>query len=188
VFLPVTSGRDRVDVSARKPKPSAPCLESGFNPALCWVVDVREDGRSWRLFRGSRRQIVNTRCPLARPSGVNMGVHAHRPRARRRAPPEGGPGAGTFVIGFGYICYRTRILMYPDVSCVYPEGYMYRECILMYLKCILNALPKCSVVFEDNTFSLSFCMYFVMYPSESVSFRGSFQHLARLRVVCFHKV
>ena len=36
---------------------------------------------------------------------------------------------------------------YPDVfwcilhvSCMYPEGYMYPSCILMYLKCILNAL------------------------------------------------
>ena len=26
------------------------------NPALCWDVDVREDGRSRRLFRGPRRQ------------------------------------------------------------------------------------------------------------------------------------
>ena len=25
------------------------------NPALCWDVDVREDGRSRRLFRGPRR-------------------------------------------------------------------------------------------------------------------------------------
>jgi hypothetical protein len=40
---------------------------------------------------------------------------------------------GGFVI-------RIRILMYRDVSCVYPEGYMYPSCILMYLKCILNAL------------------------------------------------
>ena len=29
--------------------------------------------------------------------------------------------------------------MYLDVSCVYPVKYMYLECILMYLKCILNA-------------------------------------------------
>ena len=32
------------------------------------------------------------------------------------------------------------ILLYLDVSCVYPVEYMYPECILMYLKCILNAL------------------------------------------------
>ena len=30
--------------------------------------------------------------------------------------------------------------MYRDVSCMYPEGYTYLECILMYLKCILHAL------------------------------------------------
>ena len=27
-------------------------------------------------------------------------------------------GAVGFVIGFGGVCYRIRILMYPDVSCV----------------------------------------------------------------------
>jgi hypothetical protein len=36
--------------------------------------------------------------------------------------------------------YVSTILMYCDVSCVYPEGYMYLSCILMYPKCILNAL------------------------------------------------
>jgi hypothetical protein len=34
-----------------------------------------------------------------------------------------------FVIEFGGVCYQDtypiRILMYRDVSCVYPEGYMY---------------------------------------------------------------
>jgi hypothetical protein len=51
-----------------------------------------------------------------------------------------------FVIEFesslGAGCYQDtrRILMSHDVSCVYPEGYMYPSCILMYLKCILNAL------------------------------------------------
>jgi hypothetical protein len=44
-----------------------------------------------------------------------------------------------FEFGGGFVI-RIRILMYRDVSCVYPEGYMYPSCILMYLKCILNAL------------------------------------------------
>ena len=38
-------------------------------------------------------------------------------------------GAVGFVIGFGGVCYRIRILMYPDVSCVYPEGYTYPESV-----------------------------------------------------------
>ena len=38
-------------------------------------------------------------------------------------------GDGTFVIEFGYICYQDT---YPDVSCVYPEGYIYTH-TLMYL-------------------------------------------------------
>ena len=41
---------------------------------------------------------------------------------------------------FGVVSYRIRILLYREVSCVYPEGYTYLECILVYLKCILNAL------------------------------------------------
>jgi len=34
---------------------------------------------------------------------------------------------GGGVIEFGGVCYQDilRILMYRDVSCVYPEGYMY---------------------------------------------------------------
>ena len=39
----------------------------------------------------------------------------------------------------GNVSYQIRILMYLDVSCVYPAEYMYPKCILMYLKCILNA-------------------------------------------------
>ena len=45
-----------------------------------------------------------------------------------------------FPIRFGVFSYTIRILMYHDVSCMYPVGYTYLECILMYLKCILNAL------------------------------------------------
>ena len=41
------------------------------NPALCRVVDMREDGRMLRLFRGPRniRFRLDARCPLARPFG-----------------------------------------------------------------------------------------------------------------------
>ena len=42
-----------------------------------------------------------------------------------KTPGErGNRGAGTFGIEFGYICYQDT---YPDVSCVYPEGYMYPD-------------------------------------------------------------
>ena len=47
---------------------------------------------------------------------------------------------GGFLSFLGVVSYRLRILMYCDVSCMYPVGYTYLECILMYLKCILNAL------------------------------------------------
>ena len=48
----------------------------------------------------------------------------------------GGVGLGQFPIVFGSVSYQIRILMYPDVSCVYPVKYMYPECIyLMNLKC-----------------------------------------------------
>ena len=49
-------------------------------------------------------------------------------------------GMVLFPIRFGVVSYTIRILMYPDVSRVYPVEYMYPGCILMYLKCILNAL------------------------------------------------
>ena len=48
--------------------------------------------------------------------------------------------ADVTALSLGGFVIRIRILMYCDVSCVYPEGYMYPSCILMYLKCILNAL------------------------------------------------
>jgi hypothetical protein len=47
---------------------------------------------------------------------------------------------GGLLSSLGGFVIRIRILMYRDVSCVYHEGYMYPSCILMYLKCILNAL------------------------------------------------
>ena len=43
-----------------------------------------------------------------------------------------------FPIVFWGGSYRIRILMYRYVSCMYPVGYTYLECILMYLKCIIN--------------------------------------------------
>jgi hypothetical protein len=55
------------------------------------------------------------------------------------APTYGGLRGG-LLSSLGEFVIRIRILMYRDVSCVYPEGYMYPSCILMYLKCILNAL------------------------------------------------
>jgi len=62
---------------------------------------------------------------------------------RRPGPPVGGGCYGVrggLLSSLGGVVIRIRILMYCDVSCVYPEGYMYLSCILMYPKCILNAL------------------------------------------------
>ena len=54
------------------------------NPASCWDVDVREDGRSRRLFRGPRRLYsLSLGSPIC-----DLGVHrpvGGRPRA---LPPE----------------------------------------------------------------------------------------------------
>ena len=66
-------------------------------------------------------------------------------RPRERRPPTIHSDRRTGVRGgllssLGGVVIRIRILMYYDVSCVYPKGYMYLSCILMYPKCILNAL------------------------------------------------
>ena len=58
-----------------------------------------------------------------------------RPPARTLYPTL--LGIRVFV-GARYTFVRILFLMYPwiylDVSCVYPKGYMYPDCILMYLK------------------------------------------------------
>ena len=46
---------------------------------------------------------------------------------------------------------------------MYPEGYMYPECILMYLKCILHALLHSKRIHV----SFTLCMYFTRIPNES---------------------
>ena len=47
-------------------------------------------------------------------------------------------------VGARYTFVRILFLMYPwiylDVSCVYPKGYMYPDCILMYLKNLSSML------------------------------------------------
>ena len=64
----------------------------------------------------------------------------HRDVLRSCSNSWAAPGMVLFPIRFGVVSYTIRILMYPDVSRVYPVEYMYPGCILMYLKCILNAL------------------------------------------------
>ena len=59
---------------------------------------------------------------------------------RRACPGTYLAGMVLFPIRFGVVSYTIRILMYPDVSGVYPVEYMYPGCILKYIKCILNAL------------------------------------------------
>jgi len=70
----------------------------------------------------------------ARRSGIKQPAQ----RKKRAKKDEKKKKEGCYRVG-GFVI-RIRILMYHDVSCVYPEGCMYPSCILMYLKCILNAL------------------------------------------------
>ncbi len=75
--------------------------------------------------------------------GLPEGGARDRRRERRCAACVGWRGVGQgglLLSSLGGVVIRIRILMYYDVSCVYPEGYMYPSCIMMYLKCILNAL------------------------------------------------
>ena len=58
------------------------------------------------------------------PHGIPYAKYPKRPF------PLAGGKVG-FPIVFGVFSYRIRILMYRDVSCMYPVGYMYLECILM---------------------------------------------------------
>ena len=104
--------------------------------------------RSWRCKSPSS----SSRAPVAAvPSGA-PGMRTAVPRQTVCASMT-----GVFPIVFGVVSYRIRILMYLDVSCVFRADYMYPTCILMYLKCILNA------PFYMYSKS-SFCMYFDMYP------------------------
>ena len=50
-----------------------------------------------------------------------------------------GCGGGSYT-NWGWFPIQYVSLCILHVSCMYPEGYMYPECILMYLKCILHAL------------------------------------------------
>ena len=65
-------------------------------------------------------------------------------------------GKGGFPIQYVSFCIL-------HVSCMYPEGYMYPECILMYLKCILHALLHSKRIHV----SFTLCMYFTRIPNES---------------------
>ena len=75
---------------------------------------------------------------------------------RRRASAGGTSGLGTFPILFGYISYRIRILMY--LACILKDTR-----ILMYPD-VSQTYLTCSVIFEEKTCVLTFCMYFDMYP------------------------
>ena len=74
---------------------------------------------------------VGLREPRCKVSGSSARTISYAPTIRVR---------GGFLSFLGVVSYRIRILMYRDVSSMYPVGYTYLECILMYLKCILNAL------------------------------------------------
>ena len=53
-----------------------------------------------------------------------MGVHTGAPPKEALAERAGGVRGG-LLSSLGGFVIRIRILMYRDVSCVYPEGYMY---------------------------------------------------------------
>ena len=61
------------------------------------------------------------------------------PQAERPGRPIPGLG-GVSYTNWGWFPIRYVSWCILHVSCMYPEGYMYPLCILMYLKCILNAL------------------------------------------------
>jgi hypothetical protein len=97
-------------------------------------------------------------------------------RTRRSAA---GRLRGGLLSSLGGFVIRIRILMYRDVSCVYPEGYMYPSCILMYLKCILNAL-----LHSKRIHILIFCMYFTRIPNESRIHFGIHIRYIKIHVSC----
>jgi hypothetical protein len=121
---------------------NSPCIKSVF----------KEDSKSV-----SHRQFL--------PRSTYSYMYPHRAHGARE--PAGDPGGVSYT--FCFFSYTIRILMYRDVSCIYPVGYTYLECILMYLKCILNPDLKCSVTctFKENSCILTFCMYFTRIPNES---------------------
>ena len=70
-----------------------------------------------------------------------------------------GKGGGSYPLLALEFPYRIRILMYRDVSCMYPEGYTYLECILMYLKCILHALLHSKRIHVSWFLDASWCWH-----------------------------
>ena len=76
--------------------------------------------------------------------------------------------------------YRIRILMYHDVSCMYPEGYTYLECISNVSQMYLT----CSVTFQEKTCILTFCMYFTRIPNESKIHFGIHIRYITIHVSC----
>ena len=69
-----------------------------------------------------------------------------------------GAGAGQFPIVFGYSFLSDT---YPDVSCMYPGGYMYLECILM--RCISNVSDKPCYISREYMY-LDILHVFHTYP------------------------
>ena len=108
---------------------------------------------------------------------------AFGPRGSTFGRPPSGVIGGYFLSFFGGVSYRIRILMYFDVSCMYPDGHMYPLCILMYLKCnILNALLH---IFPREYMYLDlFCMYFTRIPNESKIHFGIHMRYVKIHVSC----
>jgi len=109
------------------------------HPPLSIIVSHEAQDRTVKLTVAGKTAVVGRRG-LSRYlalSTVSVLRHVHRCTSTH---PVTARVRGGLLSSFGGFVIRIRILMYCDVSCMYPEGYMYLSCILMYLKCILNAL------------------------------------------------
>ena len=113
-------------------------------------------------YKLSSRDVVNSRFEsVARTVCYTVwDTHNHGERTE--------PVRVSFLSCLGTVSYQIRILMYPECIlsvCVYPEGYMYLECIL---GCDVSQMYLTSpVTFQENTCILTFCMYFTRIPNES---------------------
>jgi hypothetical protein len=151
----------------------SPCIEYCCSlwsrlrvPVLCVLIAcIHTDEQTSRLptARGSRSAstaMVVSCGVLPLPCG---GGYKKCGNLKGGAPR--GSGGGSYT-NWGWFPIQYVSLCILHVSCMYPEGYMYPECILMYLKCILHALLHSKRIHV----SFTLCMYFTRIPNESTRY------------------